>query len=118
MKAEMLSQLWEREREFWLGGVSVYREHLAGDSLMVFPGMVLSKSQTEASIAGGPRWTSVAFADQRLVPLTPDVVALVYRASASREGEEAPYSAVVSSVYVRQDGSWKLALHQQSPEGR
>jgi hypothetical protein len=114
------SKLWGLERQFWLGGVNVYREHLADDSLMVFPAMILTKSQTVESIARGSRWTSVRFIDQRVVRLTRDAVALVYRASGSRDGEEGPYSAVVSSVYVRvrEDGDWKLALHQQSPESQ
>jgi hypothetical protein len=39
---------------------------------------------------------------------------LVYSVVAQREGLE-PYSAVVSSTYVRRDGEWKLAFHQQTP---
>jgi hypothetical protein len=115
---EIDSKLWGLEEQFWLGGVDVYRQYLADNSLMVFPGMVLTKAQTVESIASGPRWTSVSFADQQLVQLTPDTVALVYRASGSRPREESPYSALVSSVYVKQDGDWRLALHQQSPESR
>jgi len=35
----------------------------------------------------------------------------------SREAaiEAEPYSAVVSSTFVRQDGAWKVAFHQQTP---
>lgn len=51
------SRLWALEREFWLGGADVYCRHLADESLMVFPGMVLTKAQTVESIAAGPRWT-------------------------------------------------------------
>lgn len=109
------SRLWLLEREFWLGGADVYRRHLADDALMVFPGMVLPKSQTVDSIASAPRWTDVTFSDERLVWLAPDVVALVYHATASREHDPAPYSALASSIYVRRDGDWQLALHQQSP---
>jgi hypothetical protein len=112
------SKLWELEQQFWLGGVEVYRQHLADNSLMVFPGMVLTKPQTVESIASGPRWTSVSFTEQRLVQLTPGTVALIYRASSARGPEEAPYSALVSSVYVKQDDDWRLALHQQSPESK
>lgn len=105
--------LWPLERDFWLGGADVYRERLTDEALMVFPGLVLTRAETIDAIASGPRWTSVSLDDRRVVPLTADAVALVYRASGSRDG--ATYSAEVSSVYVRRDGAWKLALHQQSP---
>jgi hypothetical protein len=39
---------------------------------------------------------------------------VTYRASATRAGEP-PYRALMSSVYVRVDGRWRLALHQQTP---
>jgi Domain of unknown function (DUF4440) len=113
---EFDSMLWALERKFWLGGSDVYRQYLVDEAVMVLPGMVLTKPQTIDSIAAGPRWKSVSFADHRLVRLTPDAAALVYRASGSREG--LAYSALVSSVYLRRDGVWKLALHQQSPELR
>jgi hypothetical protein len=108
------SALWVLEREFWLGGADVYRRHLDDEALMVFPGMVLAKPETVESIAAGPRWTSVNFSDRRVVRLTSEVVALSYRASGSREQEPSTYSAMVSSIYVKRDREWKLALHQQS----
>ena len=110
--------LWAREQEFWLGGADVYRQHMADDAALVFPGMVLTKAQAIDSIANGARWTSVSFTEQRLVTLTPDAVVLIYRGSGRREPQAAPYSAMVSSVYVRRDGEWRLALHQQSPDGK
>jgi hypothetical protein len=116
--ADTASQLWGLEKQFWLGGADVFQQQLADNSVMVFPGIVFTKPQTVESLASGSRWTSVSFTDQRLVQLTPDAIALIYRASGSRERQEAAYSALVSSVYVRQDGDWRLALHQQSPESR
>ena len=109
------SMIWGLEKDFWLGGADLYRRRLADEALMVFPGIVLSKQQTVDSIANGPRWTSVAFSDQRLVRFTSHTLALIYRASGSRVGQELPYSALVSSVYVMQDDKWRLALHHQSP---
>jgi hypothetical protein len=58
---DVVSKLWALEREFWLGGADVYRRHVADEALMVFPGMVLTKSQTVESIAA--RWTAVSFRD-------------------------------------------------------
>lgn len=110
--------LWAREEEFWLGGAEIYRQHVVDDAVLVFPGMVLAKAQAIDSIANGPRWTSVTFTEQQLVRLTPDAVVLIYRGSGRRERQGTLYSALVSSVYVRRDGEWKLALHQQSPDGK
>jgi hypothetical protein len=111
------STLWQIEKDFWLGGADVYRQHLADDALMIFPGMVLTKPRTLDSIAATTRWTSVEFSDQRLIQLAPDAVGLIYRAAGSRDGDP-PYSALVSSVYVRRGDVWRLALHQQTPEVR
>src|SRR5689334_20936616 len=102
--AEVGSTLWELEEQLWLGGADVYRRYLADNSRMVFPGMVLTRAQTIDAIASGPRWASVNFTEQQVARLTPDTVALIYRASGSRAGEESPYSASVTSVYVKQDG--------------
>jgi hypothetical protein len=113
---DLTSDLWALEREFWLGGVDVYRQHLANDALMVFPGKVLNPDQTVESISSAPRWSSVSFSAQRLLWLTHDAAALVYRAVGSRGDKNAPYAARVSSVYVKQGDEWKLKLHQQSPE--
>jgi len=33
----------------------------------------------------------------------------------SRRGDST-YAAVMSSVYARRDGAWRLVLHQQTPE--
>jgi hypothetical protein len=115
MTEHSIPALWELEMDLWRAGADVYRQRLTDDALMVFPGMVLTKPQTVDSIVAAPRWTSVSFSDQRLVRLAEDAVALIYHASGSREGDETPYSARVSSVYVRREGEWRLALHQQSP---
>jgi Domain of unknown function (DUF4440) len=106
--------LWRMEEEFWSGGPDVYHRNLSDDSLMVFQAMVLTRSQTLDAIAAGPRWTAVRFDDQRTVGLTDDVVALNYRVSARRDADPNPYSAIATSVYVRRDGRWQLALHQQT----
>jgi hypothetical protein len=51
--------------------------------------------------------------DSTLIPLTADSVAITYRIDLEvlSFGEIAMYA---SSVYVRRDGAWKLALHQQT----
>jgi hypothetical protein len=106
-------ELWELEERFWKGDERFYRDNLSDDSLMVFSGMVLTKDQTVQTIAGGARWADVAFDNRRVVLLTDDAVALNYQASARREGAT-PYTALATSVYVRRNERWHLALHQQT----
>jgi len=46
----------------------------------------------------------------------PDAAVVAYSAVARRAGAGAePYSALISSVYVRRHDGWKLTLHQQTP---
>ena len=62
------STLWERERDAWTGGAEYYRRNLAGDVLMVFPGMVLGRVERSEVILIRPRTTGTAQA-----VLRPDV---------------------------------------------
>jgi hypothetical protein len=109
-----VDELVALERRFWLeASGELYREHAALELVMAFPdptGIV----DRETAIPMVAPWDGVALDDVRHVELAPDVAALVYRAE-GRLGEAERYRAVVTSVYVRRDGRWLLALHQQTP---
>ena len=47
--------------------------------------------------------------------LTPDGVTLTYHVTASR-AEGQPYTAWLTSTWVRRDGDWRMAFHQQTPD--
>ncbi len=104
------------EEQFWKGDADFYRRGLTAEALMVFPDPagVLGKEETVASISQAPRWRDVEFTEVRAVTLAADAALLVYRATA-RRAEEAPYVTRASSVYVRHEGAWALAFHQQTP---
>jgi Domain of unknown function (DUF4440) len=110
--------LWNLEREFWLAGADAYEHRLAPEALMVFPAPVgvLDRASTIASIRSAPRWTSVTFARRHAVVGARNVVMLVYRARAQRDGNDTAYEAQCSSTYVERDGAWHLALHHQTPK--
>ena len=95
-------------------GAAYYREHMAGDGLMVFPGMVLDKEATVQAIAQAEPWSWFRIEEPRAVLLGQDAGVLTYRAAARRSGGPV-YRALMSSVYVRRGGVWLLALHQQTP---
>ena len=63
---------------------------------------------------GAPTWDSYDVGDVRLVTTGRDGAALVYRGTARRDGED-DVVCVMSSVYVRVNGAWRLALYTQTP---
>jgi uncharacterized protein (TIGR02246 family) len=117
---ESVPHLIEVERKLWSNDAAFYRSMLVEEAVLVFPGTgVIGRDAAVAAIlkenAEGRRWAEVAFENVRTLPLAKDAVLLTYRAAARWEHEEAAETALASSVYVRRDGSWKLAFHQQTP---
>ena len=98
-----------------LGGGTgeAYRAHLTEDAIVVVPGAAISREQCALAIDATPGWDEFTLSDERVVSLGADSALLTYRWRSSR-GDES-YEALMSSVYVRRDGEWKLALHQQTP---
>jgi hypothetical protein len=111
-------ELIELEHEGWRAlctsaGADYYRDRLARDALMAFPFGILGRDDALAAMASAEPWERYALHDVRVLALGDGAAAVVYRADAQRPGA-APFRATISSVYVREDGEWKLALHQQS----
>ena len=110
-----LQELLKLERGFWLEGADYYRRHLSDDFVMLFPGVgPMRRQQAIEGIEGGQRWTQLQMSNEQILDLAPDVCVLCYEARARRQ-DESSYSAIIGSVYVRRNDSWKLAFHQQSP---
>lgn len=107
------------EEHFWKGEHSFYRANVAEEGLMVFPppAGILSKAEVMESVEKGQRWIDVAFDQVHFQPMTDDAILLVYQAAAYRSGQEGPYRAFISSLYVRDGENWFLAFHQQTPLG-
>jgi hypothetical protein len=114
-------EVLELERAGWTalstGGeaaASFYGEVLSDEPLFVLPGgLVLDDRDAIVRSMGGAPWDRYGLAEERLVPLGAGAVAVVYRADAERDGER--YEALITSTYVRGDGPWRLAMHQQTP---
>jgi uncharacterized protein (TIGR02246 family) len=96
-------------------GAAFYADVMADDGVMVFPGSVLDRDASLRAIVDARPWSTFDLADMRVIEFGQGSVLVTYRATSQREGE-AEYRAVMSSVYGRRDGVWKLVLHQQSPE--
>ena len=96
-------------------GGHYYRERLTDDALMAFPFGVLTRAATVEAMESAPPWERYEIADPRVVALSDDSAIVVYEVVARRPGEE-PYSAVLSTPFVRDGDVWKVAFHQQSPK--
>lgn len=114
-----LDDLLAVEREGWEAlcgstGGAFYGDLMLADAVMVLVnGMVLDRDAVAASLDGAPPWDRYELSDARIIPIGADSVALVYSARAERDGE-APFDALMTSVYTRGDGRVRLALYQQT----
>ncbi|MBD3942694.1 nuclear transport factor 2 family protein [Microbacterium sp. NEAU-LLC] len=117
----MLDELLELEHQGWKSlcdgtGSEFYGRLMTADGAMVLAhGMVLDRDAAVDSLNDAPPWRTYEIHDERLIPLGDDHAILVYTGRATRDGDEAAFTALMSSVYVRQDGDWRLALYQQTP---
>lgn len=112
------TDLYHIEEGFWLQGPEHYLEHLDQRCLLVFPQTgemhgVADRMEVAATASSSNRWRNLTMSDRQLLEAE-EVAIISYRAEATRWNGE-PYAALVSSAYLRRDGRWKLAFHQQSP---
>lgn len=116
-----ISELLDLEHRGWRSlcdgtGSDFYGGLMTTDGVMVLAhGMVLDRGAVIDSLSDAPPWRTYEIVDERLVPLGEDAVALVYTGRASRSPGESPFEALMSSVYRREDGTWRLAIYQQTP---
>jgi uncharacterized protein (TIGR02246 family) len=114
-----VADVWELEEQGWQAIAAgtpdeFYDKVLTEDAVMVLPGMVLDRGQVLDSWRDAPPWTSYELTDRRTLRPAPEVAIVVYRATAERPGG-VRYEALMSSVYVKASGEWRLACHQQTP---
>jgi hypothetical protein len=110
-------QLLDLEEQFWRGNAEFYRQNLTADALMVLPDPagVMTRDATVQSIGDSTRWQRVEMSDVTSLELSPGVMLLTYRATASRDSNNSAYTARATSVYVDRGNGPKLAFHQQTP---
>jgi hypothetical protein len=93
--------------------VSYYTAQLTDDAIMAFPFGIMQRDEALGAMATAEPWSQYNMENPTVIPLGPDSGVVVYGVTAQRAGQE-PFSAVLSSTFVRRDGDWKLAFHQQS----
>jgi hypothetical protein len=109
----IVDELLEIEHTLANGGGNEYREHLAEDAVVIVPAQSLDKQETVASMERSPGWDEVEISDPEVREVGDGGAVLTYRFRGQR-GEDA-YGALMSSAYSKDDGDWKLVLHQQTP---
>ncbi len=77
-------------------------------------GQVMTRDEVVEALAQAPPWASFEIDDVRVVPIGAEAASLVYVGTARRDDGD-PFVGAMSSTYVRRDGTWKLALYQQTP---
>jgi hypothetical protein len=106
---------WLAEGRLWTGGEDHYHEAFDPVCVMVFPPPAgIEGPGVARSLAGAPRWSSVAMAEKHASRPSDDLLVLAYKARGWRDGA-APYDAYCSSAYRRAGDRWRLVQHQQTP---
>ena len=110
-------EAWRMEERFWTGGADHYREALDPACVMAFPAPagIIAGAGIARSLAGAPRWSSVAMTETEVGRPAADLLVLAYKARGLRDGAP-PYEAYCTSTYHRRgDDRWRLVQHQQTP---
>src|SRR4029453_14713252 len=103
------------EKKFWQGDQDFYRKNLDDKCLVVFTEMAgLMKNEDIAKMAEGQQWRDLKMEEKGLVELADGAAVLSYQIDAKRKDGK-PHKALVSSGYVKRNGAWKMAFHQQTP---
>lgn len=117
----MLDELLDLENQGWKSlcnstGADFYGRIMTSDGAMVLAhGQVFDRQAVIDSLNEAPPWRTYDIADERLIALGEDRAILVYTGRAYRDESEPAFIALMSSVYTRHDGNWRLALYQQTP---
>lgn len=113
--ADLEQQGWQALSSTGAAAAGFYRHVLDETAVMLLPGglMIDDRVAIIRSMSAQP-WSSYQLHDLRVLEPAPDMGIVVYEATARRD-DAPPYSALMSSLYVRRADGWKLAMHQQTP---
>lgn len=114
-------ELLALERQGWDSlcageGAGYYGHLMTPEAVMVLAhGFVLDRDAVIASLDDAPPWREYAISDERVVTVDETTAVLVYTARASRDDGRPPFRALMSTLYTRVDGEWRIGLYQQTP---
>jgi hypothetical protein len=120
MNAAPTDELLDLERAGWNSlcdstGAEFYADVMLADAVMVLAnGMVMDRDTVVDALSQSPPWRAYEIEDVRVITVDADTAILVYTGIAYRDGDDPAFTGAMSSVYHRVDGTWKLALYQQT----
>lgn len=96
-------------------GGTFYGELMTSDAVMILVnGMVLDRPTIAETLNQSPPWASYTLTDARLVPTGKSSATLVYKATATRDGQDELFVALMASHYRVVNDEIKLAVYQQT----
>lgn len=95
-------------------GRRFYAGVLTPDAVMLLPQVGLLRHDAALEGMDGQPWSWFQIRNPQVVVLDAEAAVLTYRVQARRDFQP-EYQALIASTYVRRDGAWRLALHQQTP---
>jgi hypothetical protein len=116
-----LDEIIEIERTLWENNAEMYHNRYLPSAVLIFPEVGrIDRNTAVAAIrqenADGHAWAEVQVDDVDGRWLVTDVAALIsYKATARWNYESTASQWLGASVYVREDGTWRVAFHQQTP---
>jgi Domain of unknown function (DUF4440) len=112
--ANLEEQDWQALSSTGAAAAEFYRHVLDETASMLLPGgLLLDDRVTIITSMSAQPCSSYQLHVLRVLEPAPDMGIVVYQATARRD-DAPPYSALMSSLYVRRAEGWKLAMHQQT----
>jgi hypothetical protein len=97
-------------------GADHYAALMTEHALMVLAnGQIMSRDEVVEALRDAPAWDTYTIDEPCVLAVTGDVRAVVYRSTATRG--DTTFTGAMTSVYVRADDRWRLALFQQTASG-
>ncbi|OLF15186.1 DUF4440 domain-containing protein [Actinophytocola xanthii] len=94
------------------GDAAFFERNLTDDALLIFPGGTYTKQQCVAEMSDHPPYVKYDIEESWIVHLGESTAVISHRARIMHAGNAAERSIVVTSVLVREDDGWLMALNQ------
>ncbi|MEG8053641.1 DUF4440 domain-containing protein [Sphingomonas aerolata] len=110
------TRVWAFEESLWTGDADQYHTLIDDECVMVLPEQpfVMTGAQAIEAVADTPRWTEVRFSEQQIMRPQEGLIAIAYKAEASREGATG-YTAYCTTTMRRlEHEEWRVVQHQQT----
>lgn len=110
-------QILNIEKGFWEQGTpEFFQKHFSENGAAIFEPMgVINKADSIEMASDAKPFQDVTMQDIYTQQLTPDVIAISYHGEGRRDGDKEPYQGRLTSIYVKKDDEWQLALTVHQP---